>query len=136
MSFKETRRFVSEYINEHHKSFSKHPERDAILTHWVLNRDIRPPEMPASVFKKCCKIFSQPDSLAENERSSIRENELPYQTLLNFVYDDIPYPPPDKTEFTFIDLFAGIGGFRIAFQDVGGRCVFSSEWDKYAKKTY
>ena len=39
------------------------------------------------------------------------------------------------TTFTFIDLFAGIGGMRIAFQKVGGKCVFSSEIDKYAGKT-
>ncbi len=38
--------------------------------------------------------------------------------------------------FTFIDLFAGIGGFRIAMQSVGGQCVFSSEWDEPAKETY
>jgi DNA (cytosine-5)-methyltransferase 1 len=38
--------------------------------------------------------------------------------------------------FTFIDLFAGIGGMRIAFEKVGGECVFSSEWDKFAQQTY
>ena len=41
-----------------------------------------------------------------------------------------------KDKFTFIDLFAGIGGFRIAMQSLGGRCVFSSEWDEAAKETY
>ncbi len=38
--------------------------------------------------------------------------------------------------FRFIDLFAGIGGFRIAFEAAGGKCVFSSEYDKYAQLTY
>lgn len=38
--------------------------------------------------------------------------------------------------FEFIDLFAGIGGMRKAFEGVGGSCVFSSEWDKYARMTY
>lgn len=38
--------------------------------------------------------------------------------------------------FDFIDLFAGIGGTRIPFQEIGGRCVFTSEWDKFSKKTY
>lgn len=38
--------------------------------------------------------------------------------------------------FTFIDLFAGIGGFRLAFEALGGQCVFSSEWDKHAAATY
>lgn len=41
-----------------------------------------------------------------------------------------------KGSFTFIDLFAGIGGFRIGLEAVGGKCVFSSEWDKHAQKTY
>ena len=38
--------------------------------------------------------------------------------------------------FTFIDLFAGIGGIRLAFKKQGGTCVFSSEWDKFAQQTY
>jgi DNA (cytosine-5)-methyltransferase 1 len=41
-----------------------------------------------------------------------------------------------KNAFTFIDLFAGIGGMRLAFKKNGGNCVFSSEWDKFAKQTY
>jgi DNA (cytosine-5)-methyltransferase 1 len=49
---------------------------------------------------------------------------------------DIPFPPPTKPKFTFIDLFAGIGGIRLAYQREGGKCVFSSEWNKYAKITY
>ena len=38
--------------------------------------------------------------------------------------------------FSFIDLFAGIGGFRKAFESVGGKCLFTSEWDKYSRQTY
>jgi DNA (cytosine-5)-methyltransferase 1 len=38
--------------------------------------------------------------------------------------------------FVFADLFAGIGGFRIALENLNGKCVFSSEWDKYAQITY
>ena len=38
--------------------------------------------------------------------------------------------------YTFIDLFAGIGGFRIAASNEGGECVFSSEWDRYAQRMY
>ena len=43
---------------------------------------------------------------------------------------------PTKPRFTFIDLFAGIGGFRLAFERADGTCVFSSEWDKFAQETY
>lgn len=42
----------------------------------------------------------------------------------------------DNPEFTFIDLFAGIGGLRMGFEAHGGQCVFTSEWDSYAQKTY
>lgn len=41
-----------------------------------------------------------------------------------------------KGKFRFIDLFAGIGGLRLAFESVGGKCVFSSEWNKFAQQTY
>ena len=46
------------------------------------------------------------------------------------------YKNVENPEFRFIDLFAGIGGIRIPFQDLGGQCVFTSEWDKFAQKTY
>lgn len=49
---------------------------------------------------------------------------------------DVPFPPTKFPDFSFIDLFAGIGGFRLAFQEQNGKCLFSSEWDKYAQKTY
>jgi len=48
----------------------------------------------------------------------------------------VPFPSPKKPKFTFIDLFAGIGGFRLAMQKWGGKCVFSSEWDKFSQETY
>lgn len=49
---------------------------------------------------------------------------------------DIPFPPSPKPKFTFIDLFAGIGGIRLAYQNLGGKCLFTSEWNNPAKKTY
>ncbi len=49
---------------------------------------------------------------------------------------DVPFPPQKNPQYTFIDLFAGIGGMRIAHQNTGGKCIFSSEWDKFARKTY
>jgi DNA (cytosine-5)-methyltransferase 1 len=49
---------------------------------------------------------------------------------------DVPFPPPQYPKFQFIDLFAGIGGFRIPLQSLNGKCVFSSEIDNSAKKTY
>lgn len=46
------------------------------------------------------------------------------------------YSPSVHNRFSFIDLFAGIGGIRLPFQQLGGHCVFTSEWDKFAQKTY
>ena len=46
------------------------------------------------------------------------------------------YAASDDADFTFIDLFAGIGGIRMGFEKNGGHCAFTSEWDKYAVKTY
>lgn len=45
-------------------------------------------------------------------------------------------PAPAGDSFRFIDLFAGIGGLRRGFEPLGGRCVFTSEWDRYAQATY
>lgn len=55
---------------------------------------------------------------------------------LKALQPNVPFPPPEHPKFTFIDLFAGIGGFRIAMQKQGGQCVFSSEWDAKAQQTY
>ena len=59
--------------------------------------------------------------------------------LEQFIFQDFidaPFKPVEKPKFTFIDLFAGIGGFRMALQNLGGKCVFSSEWDTQAARTY
>lgn len=51
-------------------------------------------------------------------------------------FEDIPFPDIRNPKFSFIDLFAGIGGFRLALQNLGGKCVFSSEIDTHSRKTY
>lgn len=61
------------------------------------------------------------------------EEEL--QQLI-FRQPTVPFPAPKSPDFKFIDLFAGIGGFRLAFQNLNGKCIFTSEWDKYSKQTY
>jgi len=56
---------------------------------------------------------------------------------IQHISTDIPFKASKKNKwFKFIDLFAGIGGIRLPFQESGGECVFSSEWDKFSKKTY
>lgn len=64
----------------------------------------------------------------------------PFQKKLfeiNNLKSSAPFQYVEKKEtFRFIDLFAGIGGIRLPFQELGGKCVFTSEWDKFAQKTY
>lgn len=78
----------------------------------------------------------------------ILEYKFPNETITQTVAEDalqylifdfkktVPFPEPEKPKFKFIDLFAGIGGFRLAMQNLGGKCVFTSEWDEQAQKTY
>lgn len=62
--------------------------------------------------------------------------ESPFESDLFADFFNVPFPAPKNPKFTFIDLFAGIGGFRIAMQELGGKCVYSSEFDAQAQKTY
>jgi len=57
-----------------------------------------------------------------------------YTSLLKLIPE--PKTTSENCEFRFIDLFAGIGGIRKGFEDQGGMCVFTSEWNKFAVKTY
>ena len=72
--------------------------------------------------------------IAEEDVTEMAENPLEYNLFDDFF--KIPFPCPEKPRFSFIDLFAGMGGFRLAMQAQGGKCVFSSEWNKYAQQTY
>lgn len=58
------------------------------------------------------------------------------QHILFAEFYNVPYANPHKSRFRFIDLFAGIGGIRLPFTELGYDCVFSSEWDKFAQSTY
>lgn len=58
------------------------------------------------------------------------------KSKLKKLFNEAPFKDSDVKEFKFIDLFAGIGGIRLPFQKLGGKCVFTSEWDKFAQKTY
>ena len=70
------------------------------------------------------------------EEISDKVAEEALQYLIFDLNKSVPFPAPEKPKFKFIDLFAGIGGFRLAFQNLEGKCVFTSEWDKYSKQTY
>jgi DNA (cytosine-5)-methyltransferase 1 len=95
----------------------------AHLTHfWQNNKN-----GVSEYYKLSAKEYLQEEILAVAEE--------PEQLYIPFKYD-VPFPPTSKPKFKFIDLFAGIGGIRLAYQNLGGKCVFSSEWNNFAKKTY
>ena len=74
------------------------------------------------------------NSLSDDELWEVAEAPAHYNLFHDFF--NVPFPAPDHPKFTFIDLFAGIGGFRIAFQNLGGKCIYSSEFDAKAQETY
>ena len=91
------------------------------------------------------KDFARLLGMNENGERTVRGWEkgehTPSKTTLELIsqlYDDCPFKQKESTDhkFTFIDLFAGIGGIRLPFQELGGKCLFTSEWDKFAQKTY
>ena len=74
--------------------------------------------------------------LRQWENNMATPTTFEYNTIMRFA-NSAPYSKSNnESKFRFIDLFAGIGGIRIPFQELGGTCVFSSEWDKFAQKTY
>ena len=74
------------------------------------------------------------DELSDEQIWMAAESPLQYNFFADFF--KIPFPAPKHPRFTFIDLFAGIGGFRIALQNLGGKCVYSSEFDAKAQESY
>ncbi len=68
------------------------------------------------------------------EQNSILAVDYMQQSLFKVI--DVPFPAPKNFKFEFVDLFAGVGGFRLAGQSLGGKCVYSSEWDNSARTTY
>ena len=102
---------ITHYLHNYRNGVSKHYKKDAVK---VLNNFIE---------------YKQ----VEEQINIVAEDAL--QQLL-FEVENVPFPTPNNYSFKFIDLFAGIGGFRLAMQNVGGKCVFTSEWETSAQKTY
>lgn len=107
--------------------------QEAVLTHYLQNSKNGVSQFykkDAIAFTKEILEYKYPE---ENITSKVAEEALQYGIFDTF---QVPFPPTENPKFKFIDLFAGIGGFRLALQNLGGKCVFTSEWDKEAKRTY
>ncbi len=103
-------------------SLDGHDELDAEITHWVHSNRLnmmRDVDGLSGALGNALSLFRQ-------------EQNATYEDILG----ELRFSPVAQPAFNFIDLFAGIGGFNLALSANGGNCVFSSEWDKSAKKTY
>lgn len=113
---------LSHYLHNHPRSLDRKQKEEIILAvREFLSR----------------KEFRQGDNDGElTDKMVLKAAESPLQYDFFSEFFDVPFPAPKKPKFTFIDLFAGIGGFRIAFQNLGGKCVYSSEFDAKAQESY
>ena len=96
----------------------------AYLTHYLQNAE----NGVAHYYERPAAEYLKKHLGKDNQKPSFREF-LPVKW-------DVPFAAPKSPKFKFIDLFAGIGGFRLAFQNLGGKSVFTSEWNYFAQKTY
>lgn len=108
-------------------------EQMAIVSHYLHNQG----------YKSAKTYENKAEGLIEDiynvHQKTVEPNCVSDVSLQYSLFSDlfsVPFLPTDNPKFTFIDLFAGIGGFRMAMQNLGGKCVFSSEWDAQAQKTY
>ena len=111
----------------------------AVLSHYLHNRDYVCDDASKEEIFDLIRNFLEKkkgfeDEVSDDYVQEVAENPMAYNLFADFF--KVPFPSPETPKFTFIDLFAGMGGFRLAMQAQGGKCVFSSEWNKYAQKTY
>lgn len=111
----------------------------AVLSHYLHNNEYIGEEIQKEEAIFAIREFIEQkkgtkEEITDSFINEVAENPAEYNLFSEFF--KVPFPAPKDPKFTFIDLFAGMGGFRIAMQAQGGKCVFSSEWNKYAQKTY
>lgn len=106
--------------------------KKAVITHYLHNIDNGVSKHFKKEAEKAIKEYVKYKN--EEELLSLASEDAMQQLL--FEVNDVPFQTPKNYTFKFIDLFAGIGGFRMAMQNLGGKCVFTSEWDKEAQRTY
>ena len=115
----------------------------AVLSHYLHNNreevdDEKKEEIILAIrefiSRKQFRQHSDDEDLTDEQIWKVAESPMEYNLFDDFF--KVPFPAPENPKFTFIDLFAGIGGFRIAFQNLGGKCVYSSEFDAKAQESY
>lgn len=109
-------------------------EQMAIITHYLSTYK----NGYSKTYEKAAKALIKDvfDFKYGSGESTSKVAESPFEYNLFSELNNIPFETPKNPKFTFIDLFAGIGGFRIAMQNLGGQCIYSSEFDPQAQRTY
>ncbi len=126
---------IDEFTSRKFKSKISEPfdNQLAVITHYLQNKEIGFSEFykkdAYSALEQLLKIMYPDTEILQN----FVEEKM---SELSHSVENVPFAPNKKPKFTFIDLFAGIGGFRMAMQNLGGKCVFTSEWDEQAQVTY
>lgn len=133
--FDEAIKTLKNLTKEFGHPLAQHPERDASISCWLQH----PTTIPLFGDKRLrdkwvARLFEESYPARGKPKQCIKI--VDGQNQLFILYERVPFAPATSGSFRFIDLFAGIGGFRLALQSAGGQCVFSSEWDKSAKETY
>ncbi len=114
----------------------------AVLSHYLHNADfktgqpdnqIRRNEL-MTLIREYLEHKNKLQDYTDEDIALVADNPMELDLFREFY--DVPFPAPKKYDHTFIDLFAGIGGIRIPFDELGYQCVFSSEWDSKACQTY
>lgn len=120
-------------------NFLSFSDQAAIVSHYLQLRN-RPEGV---LYKKNAEqILNEWSSwMDEDMTDAVADGDMVFEPpvfQLNLFHDllNAPFHDSASPKFTFVDLFAGIGGIRIPFTELGGKCVFSSEWDKAAQISY
>lgn len=113
-------------------------DQAALITHYLQLRNKKVVLPYAIQSEKILNLWYEfiRGKKSNNTITVAEQSSAGLQALLFPDLFEAPFKANKNPDFTFIDLFAGIGGFRMAFQNLGGECVFSSEWDEQARKTY
>ena len=112
----------------------------AVLSHYLHNNGCIGNEKNKQEIIYAIREFLERKKSNKNEEitdeyvTKVAEDPTAYNLFSDFF--KVPFPPPQSGKRTLIDLFAGIGGIRLPFNEMGYKCVFSSEWDKHAQQTY
>ncbi len=135
-------RQILTFTHVNYPQLAAHPDILAIITHWLQDMYSTPFFAEDEVGNFWRELLASTLAYRKFDLSNPFRSVQTYAQerikiqFINGSGSNTPFPPPARGNFRFIDLFAGIGGFRIALESVGGKCVFSCDIDKAARETY